>query len=557
MLRPSWSVAGLFTVALALGCTQAPSGSTLTDQPPEASATGAKESLQCERGKEHWRTVGEPKRGGVLVRSAQAVDHFDATKTGGTALTAASGQLAESLVEARECFYEDVVMVPALAQSWDVAPDAKTWTFKLRSDVRWQNKPPVNGRPFTSADVAWMVDYNKREGLQRPLWAPIAHEEPDAATVVFRLREPDADFLAQLGYRENVMLPHEVKEQYGDFKSVAIGTGAFMLKDFKPNQEYNVEPNPDYYQKGLDGKTLPYLAGVRTIVFGDDAAEVAALNAGQLDETDINGIPKIQADRIRESNPQKLRIYEHFNPGIVGVWFDTRKPPLNDARVRRAIGYGLDAEEFIARYQGGAVRAGFIPATLTEVAWSQEKLKEKFSPDREQAKRLLAEAGFKPGERKLVLKTGSNFQQDAELAQRELEAIGVQTTIAIEGSGFSAVLRGSDFDLGIGSPGGFLYPNYWLRNLLVDDTAPAQVKGARTTETDRLTLDQAHEMDPMKRKALLDQLQERLYDTMPQAPLVTHLYYHARSCRLRNASLNNPTFNARMPVEAWLDPAEC
>ncbi len=51
-------------------------------------------------------------------------------------------------------------------------------------------------------------------------------------------------------------------------------------------------------------------------------------------------------------------------------------------------------------------------------------------------------------------------------------------------------------------------------------------------------------MDPAKRK-LLDQLQEKLYETMPQAPIITHLYYHARSCRLRKARLNKPTFNAR------------
>jgi len=130
--------------------------------------------------------------------------------------------------------------------------------------------------------------------------------------------------------------------------------------------------------------------------------------------------------------------------------------------------------------------------------------------------------------------------------------------VLIEGSGFGAVLRGSgEFDMGIGSPGGLLFPNYWLQHLLMGPNSPDPVRGLNDPEVERLSLAQSKEMDPAKRKVLVDQLQQRLYEVLPQSPLVTHLYYHVRSCRLRNASLNNPTYNARMPVEAWLDPTGC
>jgi len=545
----------LFALLLT-GCTAFTPSAGELEQPPQTAATEDKGFLQCEQGKEHWRSAGPPKRGGQLVRSVVApADHLDVTKTGGQA-GAVLPQVNQSLVEARQCHYEDTFMVPAIAKSWEVSPDGTTWTFKLREEARWHNKAPVNGRRFNSGDVAFMIEHHKAEGLQRPFWVKVTHQEPDPQTVVMRLVEPDADFLVQVGHQSNVMLAKEVREQYGDFRSVAIGTGPFMLKDYKVTTEFLLEPNPDYHETGIDGKRLPYIDSVRTIAFGDDASELAALRAGQIDTAKSFGLEKLEADNVRRQRPLNLRIEEQFNPAVLALWFDTAKAPLSDVRVRRAIALGMDAEGFISRYQGGAMRAGFIPAAITEFAWPQEKIKQKLSPDPDRAKRLLAEAGFRT-DQKLVLKTGGAYTQDAEVAREQLQAIGVPVDIVIEGRNFSPVFQRSEFDLAIGPPGGIAFSNYWIRQILVGETAPRHVRQLNDPQVESLAVAQSREMEPVKRKVLIDQLQERLYEVVPHVPLITHLYYHPRSCRLRNASLYNPGYNSRMPVEVWLDPTGC
>ena len=133
----------------------------------------------------------------------------------------------------------------------------------------------------------------------------------------------------------------------------------------------------------------------------------------------------------------------------------------------------------------------------------------------------------------------------------------MQAEIVIEGRQFSPVFQRSEFDLAIGPPGGITFSNFWIRQILVGETAPRHIRQLNDAEVERLALAQGREMDPARRKVLIDQLQERLFTVMPHVPLITHLYYHVRSCRLKNASLYNPGYNSRMPVEAWLDPAGC
>lgn len=237
----------------------------------------SKATWNCEPGKEHWRTAGTPIRGGAFVyvggNTGLGTEHLDTTAPGGghNAL-----QVYEHLVDTRACYYEDTVMVPNLAKSWQVSADGLTWTLKLDERVKWQNLPPVNGRALTSADVGWMIDHQKKEGQLKSTWAPITHEEPDAQTIILKLKDPDPDFLGNvLGERLNVMMPREIKEQYNDFKTVAVGTGPYIMKQFIPNQIRLEERNPNYREMGVDGKPLPYIDRIEFPVLADLAAEIA------------------------------------------------------------------------------------------------------------------------------------------------------------------------------------------------------------------------------------------------------------------------------------------
>jgi peptide/nickel transport system substrate-binding protein len=223
----------LFLAALSLACAPRPSEPVPGQSDAETKVTGKVDESQCEPGKEVWRTPGAPKRGGQLVQAINAFDHLDLSAGGRPATTSHNVEIYNRLFQIRGCTVGDNVMIGSLVKSWETASDGKTWTLKLRDDVKWHNQPPVNGRKFTSADVGWSIEHQKK-GIWAAFWdTVVSHEEPDASTVVLKLSDSDPELVLKMAYYVNVMLPHEIKEQYGDFKTVMVGTGAFQFKSYK------------------------------------------------------------------------------------------------------------------------------------------------------------------------------------------------------------------------------------------------------------------------------------------------------------------------------------
>lgn len=522
-----------------------------------------KQTLQCDPGKEHWRAAGEPKRGGTFVRAnttGVAGSHLDVTAAGSS--PAAIPQVYGYLVRSRSCFYEDSAIEPDLAASWQITPDGKTWTFKLRNDARWHNKPPVNGRPFTSADVGWTIDYQKSEGSLRSYWIDVTHEEPDAQTIILKLREPDADFLGKLAENSNVMLPREVKQLPGGFKNAAIGTGPFMLKEFKPDTSSTVERNPDWKQMGTDGKPLPYLDEIKTTIFGDYTSEFAAMRAGQIDLNRLQGFTKTDADQLKASG-LKLKAYDDTIAAVWGLYFNLSKKPFNDERVRKAVALAIDPLEIIeGAYKGGALPTGFLSSAILQYAWPPEKALEKFKPDRDAAKRLLAEAGYGPGQLRFTMDAGNipTEAPAAEVTERQLAAVGIEAKIAPQNGAASTRLQALTQDYEAvwtaWSPASFL-PDRWLGTIVLGTGGSKNVVRISDPEVDRLALAQARELDPAKRKVIIDQFQDRLYSIMPFVPIASIGYYRFFSCRVQNMRSNTPNFNMAGVEHAWLDQGRC
>ncbi len=515
--------------------------------------TERKETLQCDPGKEHWRAQGPPKRGGV-VKQRNDNPVLDPTAPGGRAYY--HNLIYEYLVKPRACHFGDTQMIPDLATSWEISPDGLRWTLKIRDNVKYQNKPPLNGRPFTSADVAWTIDYLSKESDLRSYWAGITHEEPDTHTVVLRFKEPDPDFLFKIGDERHVMLPKEVKEQFGDFKTMAIGTGPFMLKEFRANQYTFSERNPDYYLMGADGKPLPYLDEFHVIMFADPTATVAALRASLIEHEHGAQVRKMDQDALKQAN-LKYRYYADPAATVHGLWLNPKIAPWNDVRVRRAMSLAIDRDDLIAADGGGAVHQGFVPQVLGDVAWPLEKVKEKFKADPEQAKRLLREAGFaQTGEFSFV--TGSTYGQQIEVVAKQLENVGVKTRIQVgPGTASGPLIR--DFasrDLAWGPPGGGRFPDYWVGDL-VRTGAGRNVSQYSDPKLDALVDAQKQEMDPAKRKAIIDQIQDYLYEQMPYVPTVSRLYYGVLACHVKNMYPNHNSTNYWGFQHAWIDEAGC
>ena len=172
---------------------------------------------------------------------------------------------------------------PDLAERWE-EPDDTTVVFHLRRGVRWQNKPPVNGRELTAEDVKFTFDrfLSEKGNPLRFVLDPVDRVEAvDRYTVRFKLKEPFVWLVHMLANPAGTwIIPREAVEKFGDLKKpeAAIGTGPFTLERYDPNVKATFRRNPTYYQAGL-----PMVDGVDWLVMEDDAVGLAAYRTGQLD----------------------------------------------------------------------------------------------------------------------------------------------------------------------------------------------------------------------------------------------------------------------------------
>ena len=173
--------------------------------------------------------------------------------------------------------------MPELAESWQQTDDL-TYVFHLHKGVRFHDVPPVSGRELTSADVKYSIE---RQMTDQPgkfqhayffLGKLASIDTPDKYTVVFKTQEPYAPFMNYIANPWTVIVAREVVEKYGDLQKHAIGTGPFIMKDYRRDQEATFVKNPHYFKQGL-----PYLDEVRLQYVIDPAAATAAFRGQQTD----------------------------------------------------------------------------------------------------------------------------------------------------------------------------------------------------------------------------------------------------------------------------------
>src|SRR5258705_9184798 len=169
-----------------------------------------------------------------------------------------------------------------LAQSWDLVGDT-AYVFRLRQGVRWQPKPPVNGRELTADDVKYTYERflaTKGNPNRTVLEMVDKVEAPDKYTVKFTLKEPNAWFVDRLASTSTWITARECVEKHGDLKKweSVVGTGPWMLERYEPGARVSFVRNPYCFYPGL-----PYVDSVELVINPDPNAAVAAFLAGKYD----------------------------------------------------------------------------------------------------------------------------------------------------------------------------------------------------------------------------------------------------------------------------------
>ncbi|MCC2611076.1 ABC transporter substrate-binding protein [Neorhizobium petrolearium] len=430
------------------------------------------------------------------------------------------------MVEGLVGYKDDASIAPLLAKSVDISADGKTYTFKLRDGLKFSN-----GEPLTSADVlaSWQRYVDPKTAwrcLKDVTGSGVANvtnvTAPDASSVVFTLEKPTALFLTTLARTDcgGTGIYHKSSLDTDGKWVKPIGTGPFMLNEWRSGQYVELAANPNYVSPGGErsgyvGNKTPKVPAVRFMVIPDDAAAKAALYSGDIDViSDVNN-----ADVEEFSASDELKVDKVASMGLTGLLFQTRDPLLKDVRIRKALLLTLDLPQIAE-----ALTNGQAPANLSVIPvpspYSGKLQKDVPARDLEAAKTLLAQAGYKGQPIKwLATKFYPSLFDAAVLVQAMAQEAGIN--IEIETLDWATLL--DRYTAGNYSAMSFTYSARLDPSLSFDmvsgnkDKSPNKVWD--NPEGLKLIAESTTVSDSEKRQVLFDKLEGMIRADVPLIPL--------------------------------------
>ena len=325
---------------------------------------------------------------------------------------------------------------PGLADWWTNSPDGKTWTFKLRKNLRWSDGEPLTADDvvFTCNDVVYnpAIDNVTRDVMQVDGKKFIVTKVDDL-TVQVVTPEVFAPFLEMFGAGLPIMPKHILAKTVADgtftsaFNSTAdpsqiVGSGPFRLKEYKAAQYTLLERNPYFFEVDSNGQRLPYFDNIIFTVVPDRNAVSLRFLSGECDVDDF--IFANEYDHFKaEAAKGKFQLFE---PGVGletdFLWFNentnvnskTGQPYVDPVKLkwfrnkkfRQAVSYAIDRESLIKSiYSGRAIpNCGFV--TPGNKKWYDPNIKQ-YPHDLAKARELLKEIGIED-------RNGDGIMEDAD-----------------------------------------------------------------------------------------------------------------------------------------------
>ncbi|HEV8635072.1 MAG TPA: ABC transporter substrate-binding protein, partial [Chloroflexota bacterium] len=338
-----------------------------------------------------------------------------------------SAQGSEHFYESLTAFDDKLNIVPSIAASWEQAKDGLSYTFQIDPNAKWHD-----GSEVTAEDVKWTTDRLLSPEIKSS-WAQNWYSQVKGAVVVDKktvrveLKGPwplGPGVYASL--RGATIYPKDADKKF-NIKTEAIGTGPYRLKEYVPADRIVYEKNPNYRNKDL-----PKNDGIFSKIMLDEDARIAAVRSGTVDFAQVSpeGAQKLAGVKGYQlmAGPRAWVANMGFPINIF--------PEFKDWRVRKAFSLATDREEMIKKSLFGAgVLSGFVPTSFSDWAVPADELKQILKRDVEQAKQLMADAGFPNGTGfpKVKMHTSSqpypDFLSNAIVMQQNLKDIGVETEI--------------------------------------------------------------------------------------------------------------------------------
>lgn len=519
---------------------------------------------------------------------------------------ATSHHIADQIYDNLISYDENLHLIPALAERWEIAPDGMSYTYYLRKGVYFHDDPCFpdgKGREFTAQDVKYSLtrvcdartrtlgaEYFKdkvkgaAEYYAATIQAQKTSTEPSVKEVsgfvivdpyTFRIDmvKPFAPFEYYLTLGVTLIHPREAVEKYQkDFFQHPVGTGPFQFISWTPERECILKRNPRYWQKDEQGNQLPYLEGIRFSFMKDLNNQFIECRNGNLEES--YRIPseffKDVVDEQKNPKPEYQKYQVLHKPALSSQYYGmlcTGKM-FSDKRLRQALNYGIDREQIVKYVLKGQSAGpgihGLVPPQMVDYNGTTIK---GYNYDLEKARALLTEAGYPGGkglEISLQLNNGGGRNlQVAEAIQAQLSKnLGIKVNLKqVE---FARHLDEVDagkvefFRLGwiADYPDPETFLNLFFGKLVPDPDRPSPINHTRYKNPafDDILMQALSTTDRMKRMELYRQAEQIAINDAPIMVLMYDEDY--RMLQKYVEGYKNNAMDKRMYKYVWFNPAK-
>jgi oligopeptide transport system substrate-binding protein len=420
-----------------------------------------------------------------------------------------------------------------LAESHTVSEDGKTYTFKLRPNLKWSD-----GSALTSADFVYsfqrlmapatgaryaanlfVIKNGRPVNLGKAPPQALGVRAPDPNTVVFELERRVPYFLRVLTSNATAPVPRAVIEKADKAwtrPGTIVSNGPFTLTEWVPNTRLTLTKNPNFY----DAANVK-LEKVQYFPTDDSGALVKRYRAGELDI--VLNFPPEQTDFLKKEYGDQVRIVTNY--GLYYYLFNTKKPPFDNVNVRKALSIAVDKDAIATQILRGEAEAAWslVPSDISDYKRIPSTDARRPIADRvAEAKALLAQAGFtaaKPLSFVIRYDSKEESRQIAVALNTMWKAIGVNTTLqASEFRGITADARSGKFDViryqwfaPYDDPSTFLN--------LVKMRSATNLTGFTDPAFDGMVAAADGQADPAKRMALLAAAERKVMESYPLLPI--------------------------------------
>ncbi len=463
-------------------------------------------------------------------------------------------------------------IVGDLAESWDTSSDGKTWTFHLHTGTKWSD-----GQPLTADDVAWTINTTVKYGAgPTAVMAPSLNHvkdatAPDPATVVINYKAPVGNALAQL--EQFFVLPQHVWEQYatGDGKGLKthhpeqdVGSmvtgGAFTVKSYEKKGTTAFIPDPNYWgeKAHVQAVALTYYTNADSMI-----ADLKGDQVDWVDQVPFNAVDVLKQDSNIQVNQvpgaETTNITWNSNP------YKDENRELLDPQVKKALSMCIDRDKIIeVVFNGYADKVESLPG---HISLYENKNLGPLEYDCDAGNQMLDELGYKRGsdgirvapattgkyaqpahkmEYQIMQPTSLDFngQRSFDVVKEGFAQAGVDVTLQIGGDSTAAYeIETTDhcdpktnsgytgWDIAMWDWVGYVDPDFMLSVVTKGQWCSWSDTGWDNPDYDALYQKQGTTIDEDERAAIVQQMEQMIYDNFLYTQLTEHQYIDAHTTK--------------------------